>query len=367
MQTQIERVFNFSAGPAVLPETVLQKAAEELVALPGVGSSILEVSHRGKVFTEYLERAREGLRDLLQIGDDHEVIFLQGGSRLQFAMIPMNFLANSGRKAAYVLTGSWGKHAYREASLQGEAECIWSDEPNGFRSLPADDPGLDPSQYSYYYYVSNETIQGVQFPEEPETHGVPRVCDASSDFLHKPIPIDRYDLIYACAQKNAGAAGLTIVVARKSFLETGSKGLPGYLDYRSHAANGSLFNTPPTFAIYIFALIVDWIREEIGGLETMHEMNQRKAAGLYEVIDRYSGFYNGHAAKESRSLMNVVFNLPDENLTGQFLQQAEANGMTALAGHRSVGGIRASIYNAMPMEGVKALSEFMIDFAESHG
>ena len=361
------RVFNFSAGPAVLPQPVLEKMAAELVSLPGVGSSILEVSHRGTVFTEYLNRARDGLRELLQVPDDYEIMFLQGGSRLQFAMIPMNFLYNSGKKAAYAVTGSWGKQAFKEAQLQGDAELVWNGEEGGFRELPTEAFSFNSQGYRYFYYVSNETIQGLQFQSEPEVGDVPLVCDASSDFLHKPLDVSKYGMIYACAQKNAGPAGLTIVIARKDLLESGAQGLPGYLDFRSHAENGSLFNTPPTFAIYAFSLIVDWLRDEVGGLQAMLELNQRKAKLLYDVLDKYQGIYHGHAHPAFRSLMNVVFNFSDDRLKQDFVSEAEKEGLVALAGHRSVGGIRASIYNAMPIEGAQKLAEFMSEFAESNG
>lgn len=367
MNSTRSRVFNFSAGPAVLPESVLEQVASEMVALPGVGSSILEVSHRGDVFTRYLNSARDGLRDLLAIPPDYEILFLQGGSRLQFAMIPMNFMGHDDRPAAYCVTGSWGKQAYQEAAAQGKVDIVWSGEESGFKNLPTTGFELDRNSCSYFYYVSNETIQGVQFAQEPDVANVPVICDASSDFLHKPLDVSKYDMIYACAQKNAGPAGLTIVVVKKDLIETGNANLPGYLDYRSHAKNGSLFNTPPTFAIYVFSLVVQWLNEAVGGLSAMHELNQQKSKLLYDIIDRFQGFYLGHADKEFRSLMNVVFNFADDQLRSRFLAEAEAAGLVGLAGHRSVGGIRASVYNAMPVAGVEALAEFMTRFAEDHG
>ncbi|MEE2642912.1 MAG: 3-phosphoserine/phosphohydroxythreonine transaminase [Planctomycetota bacterium] len=367
MHHHSERVYNFSAGPAVLPKVVLERIASEMISLPGVGSSILEVSHRGKVFTEYLNRARDGLRNTLKVPDEYEILFLQGGSRLQFAMLPMNFLRGTQKKAAYAVTGSWGKQALAEAERLGKAECVWSGEDQGFVDLPTAPFQLDANDYSYFYYVSNETIQGLQFPGEPQAGDVPLICDASSDFLHKPIDINRYGIIYACAQKNAGPAGLTIVIIRKEMIPSGNSDLPGYLDYHAHAANGSLFNTPPTFAIYVFALVIEWLNGEAGGLERMYELNHRKAKLLYDVIDRFQGVYRGHAKAECRSVMNVVFNFLDESLKEKFLMGAETAGLTSLAGHRSVGGIRASIYNAMPLEGVEKLADYMFDFAESNG
>lgn len=364
--TAEQRVLNFSAGPAVLPEPVLRQIADEMVALPNVGSSIMEVSHRGKVFTSYLNSARDGLRELLAIPDDYEILFLQGGSRLQFAMIPMNFLDNQ-KTAAYAVTGSWGKQALEEAANQGQAKSVWDGSSNGFTTIPSDPFQLNADDCSYFYYVSNETIQGVQFSSEPECGDVPLICDASSDFLHKPLDVKKYDLIYACAQKNAGPAGLTIVIAKRSLIDSGKKNLPGYLDYRSHADSDSLFNTPPTFAIYVLSLIVDWLKNEIGGLDAMYRQNQQKAKLLYDVVDKYRGCYIGHAAKECRSLMNVVFKFPSDELQSLFLKGAEAAGLHGLAGHRSVGGIRASIYNAMPVHGVETLAEFMSEFAAEHG
>ncbi|MEC9094563.1 MAG: 3-phosphoserine/phosphohydroxythreonine transaminase [Planctomycetota bacterium] len=361
-----KRLFNFSAGPAVLPESVLEKIASEMVTLPGVGSSIMEVSHRGKVFTQYLQSAQDGLRELLSIPADYEILFLQGGARLQFAMIPMNFLTDSGKKAAYTITGSWGKQALREAQLQGNAETIWSGEQQGFKQVPQNNFQLSPNDYQYHYYVSNETIEGVQFKQEP-ADPVPLICDASSDFLHKKIDISKYAMIYACAQKNAGAAGLTIVIIRKDLVESGRKNLPGYLSYRSHCEAGSLFNTPPTFAIYVFSLILDWLDKEIGGLDKMHQLNQDKAELVYKVIDQTQGFFAGHAAPDSRSLMNIVFTLSNEQLQKKFIEEADRHGLTSLAGHRSVGGIRASLYNAMPLEGAQTLADFMNDFATQYG
>ena len=367
-QTEIaeQRVLNFSAGPAVLPETVLRQIAEEMIALPGVGSSILEVSHRGKAFTKYINAARDGLRELLSIPDEYEIMFLQGGSRLQFAMIPMNFMHEE-KCAAYAVTGSWGKQAFQEAAKQGNAKTIWDGSEDHFTKTPNESFQLTAENYSYFYYVSNETIQGVQFSSEPDCGDVPMICDASSDFLHKPLAIEKYDLIYACAQKNAGPAGLTMVIAKRSLLQSGKSNLPGYLDYRSHADNESLFNTPPTFAIYVLSLIVDWLKNEIGGLEKMHLQNQKKAKMLYDVIDKYRSVYIGHADPDCRSLMNIVFKFPSVELQSRFLSDAEAAGFHGLAGHRSVGGIRASIYNAMPVKGVEALAEYMTDFAAENG
>jgi phosphoserine aminotransferase len=354
-----ERVFNFSAGPAVMPLPVLEQAQRELVALPGVGMSVLELSHRGKTFEAILAEAEANLRKLLAVPDDYRVLFMQGGGQLQFSLVPMNFL--DGGVADYVLTGYWGSKAVQEAAREGTARVAWSGKSDKYRRVPAQSElDLDPGA-RYVHLTSNETIQGVQFRELPATGDVPLVCDGSSDFLSEPIDIRRFGLLYACAQKNAGPAGVTVVIVRDSFLATRRDGLPPMLDYRSYAENQSMVNTPPTFAIYLLMLITRWIDQQ-GGLAALAERNRCKAAMLYEVLDREPDFYRGHAEKASRSLMNVTFRLPSEQLDEQFLAEASARGLKQLKGHRSVGGVRASIYNAMPVEGVEALRDFMLDF-----
>lgn len=359
------RNYNFSAGPAVLPEKVLKQAQEELLCLPGAGASVLEISHRSQTFIDIAAAAEANLRSLLKIPDDYAVLLLQGGSRLQFSMVPMN-LAGGDKVASYVLTGSWGKNALSEAKKIGPTEVAFTSAESNFNRLPQ--PGeikVNP-QAAYVHYTSNETIEGVQFPTEPEVGNVPLVCDASSEFLYKPIEVKKYGLVYACAQKNAGPAGVTVVVLRKDLLERSSDTLPGYCNYKIHADNGSMWNTPPTFAIYILKLVTDWLKDDIGGLDKMYEQNKRKAARLYEVLDQHPQLYSGHAEKSARSLMNVTFRLPSDELTTQFVKEAKERGLTDLKGHRSVGGIRASIYNAMPEAGVEALREFMLDFAGRH-
>jgi phosphoserine aminotransferase len=281
-------------------------------------------------------------------------------------MIPMNLLRGAGRPADYVITGSWSKKALEEARKEGEVRVVWDGKADGYRRVPAAGELPLASDAAYVYLTSNETIEGVQFAGEPDTGAVPLVCDASSDFLHRPLDVSKYGLIYACAQKNAGAAGLTIVILREDLLERSSDGLPGYLNYRLHAKENSLFNTPPTFAIYLFDLVAQWLLHDVGGLAAMHELNKRKAAALYEVIDESQGFYRGHADAGSRSVMNVTFRLPDEALQADFLAQADQRQLCSLKGHRSVGGIRASIYNAMPWEGVVALRDFMHQFMCQH-
>ena len=355
-----ERVFNFSAGPAVLPEEVLRNAQQELMCLPGAGASILEISHRGKAFTAILEAAEANLRELLGLADHFRVIFLQGGSRLQFSMIPMNFL--KGRSADYITTGSWGEKALVEARREGSVREAWSGEATQYKRIPSSDELELDADAAYAYFTSNETIQGVQFQKEPDTGNVPLVADASSDFLYRPLAMERYGLVYACAQKNAGPAGVTVVIIRDDLLGEVDPTKPGMLCYENHVKNNSCYNTPPTFGIYIVKLVTDWLIHTIGGLEKMHELNQQKAALLYEVVDASSGFYRPHAETDSRSLMNVTFQLPSDALQAEFIAQAAEQSLCNLKGHRSVGGIRASIYNAMPREGVERLAEFMHSF-----
>ncbi len=359
------RVYNFSAGPAVLPVPVLEQVQREMLALPGAGASILEVSHRSTAFAPIIEAAERTLRMLLSIPDDYAVLFLQGGSRLQFSMVPLNLLGR-GQSADYILTGSWGNDALKEAKKAGDTRVAWDGKATNYDRLPErGDLNLDP-QAAYVHYTSNETIQGVQFKTAPEVGDVPLVCDASSDFLHRPLPIDKYGLIYACAQKNAGPAGVTVVIIRKDLLKRSDPKLPGYLNYDIHNENGSMWNTPPTFAVYVLKLITEWLLDNVGGLDAMHKLNQDKAGRLYDELDRSEGYYAGHARPEHRSLMNVTFRLPSDELTNQFVSEAKKRDLQELKGHRSVGGIRASIYNAMPMSGVEALRNFMREFREKN-
>lgn len=357
-----DRVFNFSAGPAVLPLPVLEQAQRELLTLPDVGASVLEISHRSKAFSRIHESAKEGLKSLLSVPDDYHILFLQGGARLQFSMIPMNLFRGSDSSADFVLTGTWGKKAREEADKVGAVRVVWDGKETNYDRLPAvDQLDFDPNS-AYVYIASNETIQGVQFSAEPDTGNVPLVCDASSDFLHRPVDITRYGILFACAQKNAGPAGVTVVIIRNDLLERSQDSLPGYLNYRIHADNDSLWNTPPAFGVYMVGLVARWLQDDIGGLEKMYEQNREKSGLLYEVIDQSDGFYRGHARPDCRSVMNVTFRLPTEELEKKFLAEAEANKLCTLKGHRSVGGMRASIYNAMPVEGVQALQDFMRDF-----
>lgn len=361
-----ERVYNFSAGPAVLPLPVLEQARDELLCLPGVGASVLEISHRSAAFTEIIEAAEANLRKLLDISDDYAVLFLQGGSRLQFSMVPMNLFGDTPGSADYILTGSWGKKAAAEAKKVGAVRTAYTAAESNFDHVPTQDQlDLDPKA-AYVHYCCNETIQGVQFNGEPETGDVPLVCDASSDFLHRKLDVTNYGLIYACAQKNAGPAGVTIVIIRKDLAERSSDTLASYLNYNTHIDENSLGNTPPTFAIYVNKLVTEWLLNEVGGLDNMFEQNKAKALMLYDVLDASPDFYQPHAQKHSRSVMNVTFRLPSDELTQSFLATAKEHGLTDLKGHRSVGGIRASIYNAMPVAGVEKLRDFMVDFRDKN-
>ncbi|GAA4426360.1 3-phosphoserine/phosphohydroxythreonine transaminase [Bremerella cremea] len=357
-----ERVYNFSAGPAVMPLPVLEEAQRDLVALPGVGSSVMELSHRGKTYMDIHADAKARLVSLLNIPDTHDVLFLQGGSRLQFSMIPINLLKGTDKTADYIVTGSWGQKALEEAVKEGKTNVAWNGKSCNFNTLPtAADLNLT-SDAAYVHITSNETIQGVQFASEPEVGNVPLVSDLSSDFMSRPVDISKYGLIYACAQKNAGPAGVTVVIIRKDLMAHASSDLPGYLVYRNHAENDSMWNTPPTFGIYLLGLVCKWLQEDMGGLEKVQAINEAKAKLLYDAVDQSNGFYIGHAVPEVRSKMNVTFKLADEALEKKFLAEANEVGLTQLGGHRSVGGVRASIYNAMPVEGVEKLRDFMLKF-----
>jgi phosphoserine aminotransferase len=361
-----ERVFNFSSGPAVLPEPVLAEAQRDLMSLPGVGASILEISHRSSTFEKIITEAEANLRKLLAIPDDYAVLLLLGGARLQFSMIPMNLMGGGRRLCNYLVTGSWSKYAAQEAVKFGETKVIWDGKATNYDRLPtASDAAVDPKA-AYLYYASNETIQGVQFQTEPEAGDVPLVCDASSDFLCRPLDVRKYGVLYACAQKNAGPAGVTIVVMRKDLLPRSAENLPGYLNYHTHAEAQSLWNTAPTFPIYIVGLVVKWLLNDIGGLAKMEAQNRAKAKLLYDVLDASGDFYKGHSQPEFRSMMNVSFRLPSDELTKAFVAGAEKEGMTDLKGHRSVGGIRASIYNAMPVKGVEKLRDYMLEFRKKN-
>jgi phosphoserine aminotransferase len=357
-----DRVFNFSPGPAVLPLEVLERARDELLALPGVGISVLEISHRSPAFDKILDETLADLKGLLGIGDSHEVVFLQGGASQQFSMVPMNLLRGQLGAADYVVTGTWGATAIKEARREGKVHVAWDGAASNYDRLPeAGEIHLSESP-AYVHVTSNETIQGVQWKHDPDVGDAPLVCDCSSDFLSRPIDVAKHGLIYACAQKNAGIAGVTAVIIRKDLLERSRDDLPTMLDYRTHVKNGSRPNTPPVFAVYILGLVCRWIRDSVGGLESMARHNRAKAALIYDTLDASGGFYAGHARPDCRSDMNVTFRLPDEATEKEFVKGATARGLVDLKGHRSVGGIRASIYNAMPVEGVEALRDYMLEF-----
>src|SRR5262245_16869661 len=348
---------------------VLEQARRDLPSLPGLGASALEVSHRGPWFTSVIDEAETNLRELLKIPDAFHVLFCQGGASMQFSMVPMNLLRHAGAAADHVVTGSWGAKAVAEARKEGEVRIAWSDADERFVRVPDPDELLEAvaPNAAYVHVTTNETIQGVEYPDAPIVpDATPLVADSSSDFLARPIDLERFGLIYAGAQKNAGPAGVTIVIVRDDLLERVPLGLPSTLDYRTYVEHRSLFNTPPVFAIYVVMLVTRWLRDEIGGLARMGELNREKAALLYDRIDAAPSFYRGHAEPAARSLMNVTFRLPNEELEAAFLSEAAERGMVELRGHRSVGGIRSSIYNAMPREGVEALAAFMDGFQERH-
>ena len=357
-----ERVFNFSAGPSTLPEKVLEEIRDNLMSIPGVGASVMEISHRSKEFVEICEDATRRLRELLNLPSAYEVLFLQGGARLQNAMIPMNLITDPEQTADYVLTGSWGQKSAAEVKHFGQLNVAFDGAEEGFVRAPeSTELKLTPGA-SYVHMTSNETIHGVQFKSWPQVEA-PLVIDQSSDFLAREIEIPESGLIYACAQKNIGIAGVTIVLISKDLLERADGRLPGYLEYQSHVKSGSMFNTPPTFAVYVVGLVAKWLQETIGGVAAMQKINEAKAARLYSVVEAHSNVYRLHPNPGSRSMTNVVFRLQDADADAKFVAEAAKEGLAALKGHRSVGGIRASIYNGMPIEGVEALCQFMSDFA----
>ena len=358
MTTTVSRVFNFSAGPAILPVPVLQQIQDELMSLPGVGASVLEISHRSKDFDTILDDAKSRIGQLLNLPDSHEVLFLQGGSALQNVMMPMNFLTDKSQTTDYIISGAWSKKSAAEVHRFGNLNVAWDGSEDGFSRLPKQNELKLTPEAAYCHLTSNETIHGVQFRELPEV-GSPMVVDKSSDMFCELIDVSKYGMIYACAQKNCGIAGVNVLIMDKALLERCDDRLPSYLDYSKHSKGGSRFNTPPTFAIYVTGLVCKWLQEEMGGLESVAKFNHSKAKLLYDVIDASEGFYVGHAAPEDRSIMNVVFKMSDAETDERFLGEAADNNLATLKGHRSLGGIRASIYNAMPLEGVEALAQFM--------
>jgi phosphoserine aminotransferase len=359
-----QRIYNFSAGPAVLPIGVLEEAQRDLVALPDVGMSVLEISHRSKAFDEIIQGCEADIRKLAGMPNNYHVLFLQGGASMQFSMVPMNLLP-AGGKADYISTGSWSKKAVKEAQRVGQVNIAASTESDNFTRVPRQDElKLNPDA-AYVHITTNETIHGVEWKYDPEVGEVPLVADASSDIFGRPINVGKYALIYAGAQKNLAPAGVTLVFIRDDMLARSPQGMHTMLDYNTHVKNKSLYNTPPVFTIYVMRLVMKWLLEQ-GGLEATERRNQEKAKLIYDAIDS-SSFYRGHAESGSRSLMNVTFRLPSEDLEKQFVGEATKAGLDGLKGHRSVGGIRASIYNAFPKEGVEALVAFMKEFERTNG
>jgi len=360
----IKRIHNFNPGPGALPLEVLQQAQAELLDFKGTGMSVMEISHRSKEFEAVIQTAEADLRELLGIPSNYKVMFLQGGAHLQFAMIPMNLRA-PGVSADYIVTGTWSKTAVKEAQKLGDTRTAANTESDGFKGVP-EKLDLDPGA-AYLHYTSNETIHGVEFFNEPvPPDGVPLVCDASSDFISRPIDVSRYALIYAGAQKNAGPSGVTVVIERDDMIERTPANLPVMLDYKILATSGSLHNTPPCFAIYMVGLVLQWARKQ-GGLAAIEKTNRAKAGLVYDAIDQSGGFYRGHARPDARSLMNIPFRLPSEELEEAFARESKSAGLVGLKGHRSVGGMRASLYNAMTVEGTQALVNFMKEFQKKNG
>jgi phosphoserine aminotransferase len=360
----MHRIYNFAAGPAVLPLPVLEEAQRDLVALPGVGMSVMEISHRSKTFEDIINGAEADMRALGGIPDGYKVLFLQVGASLQFSMVPMNILT-SGKTADYIITGDWAKKAMKEAKRVGATHAAASTEDGNFARVPKQSELKLTPGAAYVHMTSNNTIHGTEWQSLPDTGGAPLVSDASSDIFSRPIDVSKHALIYAGAQKNLGPSGVTVVIVREDMLARSQDSLPTMLNFKTQAESGSMYNTPPTFGIYILRLVMKWLKG-IGGLAAIQQINERKAAMLYAELDR-TAFWKPHADKDSRSRMNVTFRLPTEALEAAFAKAATAAGLDGLKGHRSVGGIRASIYNAFPEAGVKALVDFMREFEKKHG
>ncbi len=361
----MNRVYNFSAGPSQLPESVLRRASEEMLDYHGSGQSVMEMSHRSKTFQEIIDGAEALLREVMGIPENYKVLFLQGGASSQFAMIPYNLLNGSG-KADYVLTGQWATKAYKEAARYGDARAIASSKDKTFSYIPKLDPKTFTPDADYFYICMNNTIYGTKYHTLPETGKVPLVADISSCICSEPLDVTKFGLLFAGAQKNLAPAGLTIVIVREDLLGHARPDTPTMFNYVTHAENGSMFNTPPCWCIYICKLVLEWIRDEIGGLEEMQKRNVAKAQLLYDFLDQ-SKLFRGTVVPEDRSLMNVPFVTDDDALNKKFVAEAEADGMVNLKGHRTVGGMRASIYNAMPYAGVEKLVAFMDRFEKENG
>ena len=358
------RVHNFSSGPAVMPLPVLEEAQRDLISLPGVGMSVMEISHRSKTFEDILGRAIEDIRALASVPANYKILMLQGGASLQFSMVPMNLLG-AGATADYIDTGSWADKGIKEAKKVGKVNVAATTKGDGYNRIPAQSELTLTPGAAYVHMTSNNTIEGTQWKGLPDVGDAPLVTDSSSDIFHAPIDVGRFGLIYAGAQKNLGPSGVTLVIVRDDLLARSADALPTMMNYKVHAENNSLYNTPNTFGIYILGLTVKWLRS-MGGLPAIARVNQRKAAKVYAEIDR-TGFYRGTAQKDSRSIMNLTYRLATEELEKQFVKESTAAGLDGLKGHRSVGGMRASIYNAFPEEGVDALVDFMREFERKRG
>jgi phosphoserine aminotransferase len=358
------RVYNFSAGPSMLPESVLKRAAAEMLDYEGSGQSVMEMSHRSKTYDAIIKSCESLLREVMQIPDNYKVLFLQGGASSQFAMVPMNLMTGSG-KADYVLTGQWATKAYKEAARYGDAHVVASSKDKTFSYIPKLDPATFTKDADYFHICMNNTIYGTVYHELPETGDVPLVADISSCILSRPIDVSRFGLLYAGAQKNMAPAGLTVVIVREDLIGHAMDITPTMFNYQIHADNDSMFNTPPCYTIYICKLVLEWLKNEIGGLENMQKINEKKAGLLYDFLDR-SAMFKGTVVKEDRSLMNAPFVTGNEELDAKFVKEAAAAGFVNLKGHRTVGGMRASMYNAMPIEGVEKLVAFMEDFEKNN-
>ncbi|MFH1379927.1 MAG: 3-phosphoserine/phosphohydroxythreonine transaminase [bacterium] len=356
------RVYNFSAGPAVLPEAVLKKAGEEIMDFNGCGMSVMEVSHRGKEFKGIIETAEADLREIMNIPNNYKVLFLQGGASLQFAMVPLNLMKN--KKADYVHTGQWTKKAIAEAKKFGTVKVVAGSDDKNFTYIPKLDPKTFSKDADYFYIASNNTIYGTAYKTIPDTGNVPLVADMSSNILSEPIDVSKYGIIFAGAQKNIGPAGVTIVIIREDLAGGAADSVPTLLNYKIHAENASLYNTPPSYSIYIAGLVFKWIKDT-GGLQARKEINLKKAGILYDYIDS-SSLFKAPVNKEDRSIMNVPFVTGNEELDAKFIKEADGKGLKTLKGHRTVGGMRASIYNAMPVEGVETLVAFMKEFEKKN-
>ncbi|HIR03371.1 MAG: 3-phosphoserine/phosphohydroxythreonine transaminase [Acutalibacteraceae bacterium] len=360
----MSRVYNFSAGPSMLPESVLKRAAAEMLDYEGSGQSVMEMSHRSKVYGSIIQGAQSLLREVMNIPDNYKVLFLQGGASSQFAMVPLNLAVKSG-KADYVITGQWAKKAYKEGARYAQANIVASSEDQTFSYIPKLDPSTFTKDADYFHICMNNTIYGTVYHTLPETGDVPLVADISSCILSGPIDVSKFGLLYAGAQKNMAPAGLTVVIVREDLIGHAQDITPTMFNYQIHADNDSMFNTPPCYTIYMAKLVLEWIKNEVGGLANMQARNEKKAALLYDFLDN-SKLFKGTVVKEDRSLMNVPFVTGNAEMDAKFVQEATANGFVNIKGHRTVGGMRASIYNAMPYEGVAALVAFMEKFEKEN-